>query len=544
MQQKRESSATLFSRASKVPVVQEIEQLWPHSIIQAEKVPLAQQRLNAWRHIVEELLQFVVVIQSIEKEYAREYDKFAARLAKLGTTPQNPVSFEESTGIPVETVQKSLSKLSDEHLNFERSINDTCYKLLLELKAEITRRSKDFKADTDSLTKTVTKSRTATINMISLHEKVKARRVSNTRANDNSFVDLWLTERVLYKHLREMIHTENKYQENMLQLLNGIQEFDEKVVTSVKYVLGDFFLAREHQHDTINALLQHARTHVNALESSAPFSTFATTTTIFDESAWKTSRSLQTFPYEIQEIQILKQSVMSRQYFWSRSGWTQALFVITESGYLHCFKRVHGRARGDEVRKRALDKKPVFGWGLGKKNVGLPVVPPSAEILEAEMHETPAYNDLDTPATYYSICLSNSGRIAVNVIPEKPCVFSIELFKSPRDPIAVKRYEIKANSESEMIEWVSFLKEKIESYLPQGPPEPLFLPEHEILDRVETAVRRPPPPVPVKKPVATQESEFTVIEDEINGVGEITGRTFTLSSTSKVVRKAPEPLLA
>ncbi|KAI9348175.1 hypothetical protein BDR26DRAFT_1004655 [Obelidium mucronatum] len=520
------SAATLCVRSPRGASLPEVAQLWPHSALQSEKIPLVLTRMMAWKNIVEELLVFITAIQTIEKESAREYTKLADRLQRLGTTTHETVTFETSTLIPIDVIQHSLSKISDQHLKFERAMNDTCYRLLLDLKSEIIRKIKSFKSDTDTLTRIINKSHASTIEMITLHEKQ----------------------------------------------LKDIQQFDEKVVDGLKIVLVDFLLAKEQQHDATTALLQQARAHLNSLESQSPFQSFAAESQVFDKSVWSTTRTLSDFSYKIQEIKIVKQSVMSRQYFWSRTGWAQALFVVTESGYLHCFKQVHGKARGDEARRRALDQKNT--WNFSKKNVA--VIPPSAEALQVELHETPAYNDLDAPSTFFSICLNNSGRITVNVVPTKAnlFVFSIDIFKTPRDPIACKRYEIKANTESEMIDWVSFLKEQIESYLPEGPPEPLFSPAHEIIDKVEV-LRRPPPSVPVAKPYVqnaqqsqetivntTSEVDFSSLDDDIvvaggdaavkakifrgQGTGEITGRTFTSATSSASLmrpagaRKAPE----
>ncbi|KAJ3025874.1 UNVERIFIED_CONTAM: hypothetical protein HDU68_006546 [Siphonaria sp. JEL0065] len=562
---KATSSATLFARPSKTVAIPELVQIWPHSILQAEKIPLVLDRLTDWKNIVEELIVFVAAIQNLEKEYAKEYEKLASKLSRLGTTAHEPVSFGNATGIPIDLIQKSCTKYADQYLTFERTVNGTCCKLLLALKSDLTRKIKSFKTETDTLTRAITKIRTSTIDMITLHEKAKASRVSTPSIRNKSFVDPWLTERVLYKHLRGMIDSENEYQESILKSLKELQEFDEKVLNGFRFVVVEFLLAREQQNDEINGLLRQARGYLNGMESGKPFHAFATENHLFEEFAWSTPRSLTTFPYDIQELKILKQRIMSRQYFWSRTGWAQALFVVTESGYLHCFKQVHGRARGDEARRKALDQKK--SWGISKKSNA--IVPPSAETLQAEMHETPAYNDLDAPSTYFSICLKNSGRIAVTVVPQKAnlFVFSIDIFKTPRDQIASKRYEIKANNESEMIEWVSFLKERIESYLPEGPPEPLFSAPHEILDKVESNIRRPlppPPPIPRKKSVPEPNSEppatnsdvdFTSI-DEIavdspaplkaerlaivsqgQGTGEITGRTFTTMSSSATLTR-------
>ncbi|KAJ3077277.1 hypothetical protein HDU98_004239 [Podochytrium sp. JEL0797] len=503
---------------------------------------------------------------------AKEYAKVSERLQKQGSTPREPVSFESSTGIPIEFVNRSFSKYAEEHLNFERTIGDSCFKTLLTLKSDIARKIKSFKADTDTLIRFVTKSRAATIDMISLHEKVKARRVSSGSGNDKSFVDPWLTERVLDKHLRRMFAIENEFQEQMVAVLKDFQAFDEKVVCSLKYAVADFATARQQQHVNQNLLLEQTSNFVTAIESSHPFDLFTTATNLFHSATWFTKHALDSFPYTIQQIDIEKQATLSRPYFWSRSGWTPALFVVTESGYLHCFKQVHGKAKGDEARRRALMQHNAGFNGVK----GLAAVPPNAEILEKENQESPVYNDLDAPSTFFSICLNNSGRISVNVVPDKihQFVFAVDVFKTPRDHKTFKRFEIKATTESEMIVWVALLQEKIElsssfffalSFLPENPPQPLFTASHEILERLQNPIRRQPPPVPASETkeaiVSKSECDFTDIEEEMavesrqpiampthpQGVGEITGRTFMTGSTVKRpagARKAPEIMLA
>lgn len=50
------------------------------------------------------------------------------------------------------------------------------------------------------------------------------------------------------------------------------------------------------------------------------------------------------------------------------------------------------------------------------------------------------------------------------------------------------KYPIKADSEAEMIEWVALLRDKIEQYIPEGPPTPLFATPEELQAKVDDAL--------------------------------------------------------
>ncbi|KAJ3135029.1 hypothetical protein HK100_003123 [Physocladia obscura] len=381
--------------------------------------------------------------------------------------------------------------------------------------------------------------------MISMHEKVKARRVTAVRIassggvgvrstlsihEKNNFVDPWLTERVLYKQLRLMISYENEFQKNMVAMIKEMENFDESVVVGIRNAVVDFLSARENQMDGIKSLGNSAKQLLSTIDPHMPFSNYASNHNLLSAEIWTAPRVLQDFPYDMHEIRIAKQGVMGRPYYWSRTGWAPALYVITESGYLHCFKKVHGQARGDESRKNRISKSSNGGWFLGGIQQHA-IVPPSAETLAAEGMELPVYENLDAPATLFSICLSNSGRVKVDTVSEKSSlfVFSVNVYKTVRDVVPLKRHEVKASNESEMIEWVACLKEAIEKYLPQGPPGPLFSPQEEILERVDSVLtgkmRQAPPPPP---------SQFKKIQSEKSDLIDTTKIEYKAADSNKI----------
>ncbi|KAJ3288411.1 hypothetical protein HK104_008193, partial [Borealophlyctis nickersoniae] len=95
-----------------------------------------------------------------------------------------------------------------------------------------------------------------------------------------------------------------------------------------------------------------------------------------------------------------------------------------------------------------------------------------------------------------SICLSQP-RVTVEVDAERRYqhVFHIVighsrrkhqlvpgLFKGTNDTV---RFDLRASSEDEMIEWMAALKRKIESYIPDGPPAPIFRTANELEAEVQ-----------------------------------------------------------
>ena len=129
-----------------------------------------------------------------------------------------------------------------------------------------------------------------------------------------------------------------------------------------------------------------------------PHSSFATFTKAHDLSqnassgnCWTQQRTLQDFPYATTDIQIIKQGILLRPSgsWFKKDSWLPALFVITDTGYLHCFKEAHGVKAGD-VRRKEKAK--------GKKGKSIPATRSEIEKEEAEL---PAYKLLDKPKTFY-----------------------------------------------------------------------------------------------------------------------------------------------
>lgn len=149
--------------------------------------------------------------------------------------------------------------------------------------------------------------------------------------------------------------------------------------------------------------------------------------------AWTTIRRVKDFPYKVEKREVLKISRMHRPGKYRKSTWRASIFLVTESGYLHCFK-------ASKEKDSALNDAPI--------------------------------PELTQPKAYYSINLSRH-RVSVNIVEEKAHLYVFEIVTKVTGK-SWTSFVIRAQSEQEMLEWVALLKTKVEAYLAETPPMPLF----------------------------------------------------------------------
>ena len=65
------------------------------------------------------------------------------------------------------------------------------------------------------------------------------------------------------------------------------------------------------------------------------FDEYAKKNELFDEKLWTFDRKLSYFPFKLPEMNIIKSGFMYRPGFLCK--WQKAYFVLTETGWLHCF---------------------------------------------------------------------------------------------------------------------------------------------------------------------------------------------------------------
>jgi hypothetical protein len=85
-----------------------------------------------------------------------------------------------------------------------------------------------------------------------------------------------------------------------------------------------------------------------AIDSTASFQTFASTTGLLQSDLWKKDRTLDDFPRPTKELKVIRQGFMYRPATFTK--WRPMYFVLTESGYLHCFEVPSGLRRAESKK--------------------------------------------------------------------------------------------------------------------------------------------------------------------------------------------------
>ncbi|KAI9206372.1 uncharacterized protein BJ171DRAFT_497471 [Polychytrium aggregatum] len=413
--------------------------LWPYGVQQLETAVAILDRFKKWKSIVEDLAGFFSAIQGLEGASAREHRR---RCVLVDAGPNITAA-----------LQGSLRAMAEEHSMCEKILGDSIAKRLLNMKHEILKNLRRYKNDLDKQFSVIAKIRNETVASIATHEKIHRAQLNIT----TNGLDPWLTERILYRQLHEMVQAENRFQDNVKMLIAEIQEFDRTVVVELKRIFEEYSHIRTRALTTLNNQMCQTTTLVEQIDPTAPFKGFSEKNFNFLESSiWDRERKIDDFPYLSSEVKIVKQGIMFRPGRIVKTAWKPALFVLTDSSWIHCFSE--------------------FRPGE------------SSESLDAE-EQRAVYQNLTKATTHFSVCLSRP-RVTVQRVESKSSLSIFELVvhkkRKPKHLFSatesVMRYEIKANNEEEAEEWVSLLQRTIESCIPDGPPKPLFRSPTELID--------------------------------------------------------------
>nr|KAJ3411143.1 hypothetical protein HK105_002712 [Polyrhizophydium stewartii] len=326
------------------------------------------------------------------------------------------------------------------------------------MKAELKKRLRGYEGELRKLKSNVMRHRGQTISSITAHERNLTKRASALKANSGvspgvaHTADPWLSERVLHYQLRVMIAGENKFQEDVLALIRDMAAFDGRIVAQLRGVMDEFSAARTSQWNLMQA--------------------FSSTHRLEEPKTWQHERTLDEFPYKVREIQILKHGLLHIPSRFSKNSWLPVVAVVTETGFFHCFKISSHK----KLQLLECDVEP-----LGPEAV---------------------YKGLDHPSSAISISLSQS-RMTIQLVPEKSHQHVFEIIIQHRRPRSGglfslwakptsdswTRFEFKATTDNDLVEWLAVLQRKIQSYVPQGPPSPLFRSQQMIEQSVEAMIK-------------------------------------------------------
>lgn len=210
---------------------------------------------------------------------------------------------------------------------------------------------------------------------------------------------------------------------------------------------------------------------MNAVDPSAPFSTFCAAESLLQPELWRTERTISSFPYEIPDISIIKKGYLYRP--GTLTKWKTSYFVLSSTGFLHCFDGAFPK-NGTKLPTASANQLN----GLGESDTTL------TEDAQNGLNASECKTSLK-----YSIPL-NQPRVQVQMLSgtksNSPHAHSFEICVLPiprskdgfwskltREPVT-HRWVIRAESEEDMVDWIVEIKKKIDSYVPERPPSPLF----------------------------------------------------------------------
>lgn len=493
-------------------------ELWPYAKEQAERIPIVLERFNAWKVVLDvsnhwlwqcaatlkhsitqrqDLVHFFDAIHHLEASYAHQF----AKLNKSLTTPHGAethqvFSFTSDTMLPV---QQTLQRMETEHINAHNFLKDTTIRQLHGLKTEIGRMLRHYRREMDALVSGITKSRKHAMAELAAHDRILKRSgttadttlsIDHAQSHSSRNQDPWLARRRLQSHLRHTIATENAFQNRVLDVHREIAAFDSRIFDGIKGVVEGYLSSMSTKAQVTQVQAGTIHNILSSVNSHAPFARFEETFQLLNHAAFTTPRSLESFPYSLNEIKIERQGILYRPGTVRKNKWRPTVVVLTETGWLHCFDAklsrvtrratqvggvgVLGDANIEHILEGGVGTLMAAAQGLTGEGPHENVVP-QAHALAGQVTNQPHHNplpeaniNLPEPFTPFSINLAHP-RISITPNQQKvhQHVFSIIVdrrgatggwFSGRGEHI----YEFKASSEDEMIEWITILMRKIE----------------------------------------------------------------------------------
>ncbi|KAJ3387432.1 hypothetical protein HDU92_001955 [Lobulomyces angularis] len=419
---------------------------WPYAKEQFEKINEFIGRLNLWCTAANDIVKFFTLMHFFEKQKS----KFSTRLIKKYNFVTQIINQNSQSLIGLNNIFEpfgnSLINLENKQIEFEKSFWDQILKKLIELRLESVKYTKTIETELIELMNRINKERCETIKQIKIHENALCKRSIILK----NAVDPWLTELILVKNLKLMTVRENQFQASFLILLHKIENFEFKIFSELQGILSNYCKLREtvimenqKYAETSNA---GAETFVSNFSSNQPNRTENFT-------VFQSKRLLEDFPLKINEIKLSKKGILKRKGGFLGKKWLLNLFCLTDTGFLHCF-HASKCDKPDDINNYSF-----------------------------------IYNDLKKPNAYFSINLQQS-KISVEFVKEKAhlFVFEIKIYERKKKRMHLKKIQLKAGSEVEMIDWVALLRLKIDSYIPDGPPTLIFPEEESLMLKVEEAI--------------------------------------------------------
>ncbi|KNC98189.1 uncharacterized protein SPPG_06591 [Spizellomyces punctatus DAOM BR117] len=466
-------------------------ELWPYAREQCERLPIVLERFRGWKVIFNQLIRFFESIRKLETAYADEFSKFNDVLcAPDGAAMQEIFVFPSNLMQPV---QNQIQDMAAAHKATATYIHERVIRRLKSLKQQVHEQRRHYQHTFGQLVRDVTTSRHDTIGILGKHDRTSRRTGTSSSAvshtgptvmaaepilpptKDN--VDPWLIYLRIQAQLRKMIEGENIFQERILHFHREIAQIDAGIFDTLRQTIDQYLTTIGMQGSAAATHGSSLRSLLNNTDCFGPFARFSETFEVLTAPVFTTERKLEDFPYPLRAIRIEKQGILYRPGTVRKGHWKPVVAVLTESGWVHCFDTKLSR-----LTRRATS--------VGGVHIGSHHMHEDERIRSRATSETSSASQipnsllpltstpLPTPFKPFSINLASPRiNIAPNERKLHQHVFTISMDRRKTGKLfrnSGSEVELKAASEEEMLDWISVLNRKIESYLPAGPPAPIF----------------------------------------------------------------------
>lgn len=194
-----------------------------------------------------------------------------------------------------------------------------------------------------------------------------------------------------------MINNENSFQGFMKKTFEDIAAFDQHTIEKLQSIFTEFANYKVSQYANLTGHLNGIVPVINNIQSAGPFQDFDRRYEITQSEVWNKPRSLDLFAYKISPHNVVKEGALYRTAEIRSSHWKPVWVVLTDTGYLHCFKM-------------PMDKKVIRAHTISKQGSG-------ENILDCGQK---TYNDLKKPETYFSLRIGSNIKCVQSKIKKAP----------------------------------------------------------------------------------------------------------------------------
>jgi len=358
---------------------------WPYSREQYSHASIIFERFKSWKYRLEEVEEFFNENEKIERQLSKQYKKIAEAF--------KPTEDEYGgTSVYLTPIYNTAITLSKEHEDFSKVMNEKINKKIAEIKREHETKYRYLKNRVEEAQKETAGIRSLTISSINNHEKA-----ISSNVNSKEQMDPWLTERVVVNVLEKMINHENSFQNKMSKMFNDIATFDEQTVQKLQTIFTDFSNFKINQYQTLNNHYNIVLPFVNNIQSAGPFRDFDRRYKITTNEIWTKKRTLEDFSYKITPHTVVKEGPLYRTAEIRSSHWKPVWAILTDTGYLHCFKM-------------DMEKKVIRDFTIMRQGTGSNVIEEGQK----------AYSDLKKPETYFSLKIGNNIKCVESTKKKAP----------------------------------------------------------------------------------------------------------------------------